>query len=121
MKKIAYTLIIALCSISYAAEAQIEDVFVKKGEFVEVTRYYDDGNIREVGTYMDGKPQGKWTEYYVDGNVKTEAYYNAGEKTGTWFVYTQDGAALYELVYVDNSLAESHKWKIEKRNLLVEK
>jgi len=43
-----------------------------------VTRYYEDGSVREQGTY-DGKLlDGQWKEFFQDGTLKTQAYFKDG-------------------------------------------
>ncbi len=121
MKTKAYLLVVAVLLSSFGVFAQVKDKYVKEGDFVRVTRYFEEGAVQETGTFLNGKLHGKWTEFYASGNVKTEAYFNEGKKEGTWFVYSKDGGELYEVVYADGKIKESHQWKIEKRNLLAEK
>ncbi len=107
------TLMIAL-----PAQAQVEDTYTKDGDVVTVTRYYEDGSVREVGTFKNDKPDGRWIEYTREGAIKTEAIYANGEKEGKWFVWTEDGEYLYEVVYQDNKLKNASRWKIEDRNAI---
>ncbi len=100
------------------AQAQVEDTYTKDGDVVTVTRYYDDGSVREVGTFKNDKPDGRWIEYTREGAIKTEAIYANGEKEGKWFVWTEDGEYLYEVVYQDNKLKNASRWKIEDRNAI---
>jgi antitoxin component YwqK of YwqJK toxin-antitoxin module len=104
--------------IGLPAEAQVEDKYEKKGEVVTVTRYYDDGSVREVGTFKNDKPDGRWVEYNRSGDVKTEALYVNGEKDGKWFVWTDDGEYLYEVVYQENVLKNASRWKIEDKDAI---
>lgn len=100
------------------AQAQKEDHYEKSGDKVKVTRYYEDGSVKEVGTYSNGTPDGKWVEYTQDGKVKVEAFYSNGQKEGKWFVWTDDGEFLYEVIYKDNMLKNASKWKISERNAI---
>ncbi len=98
--------------------AQPADTYTQKEGKTFVTRYYDDGTVRESGSY-DGKLlDGQWMEYSTDGKLKTQAYFENGQKEGKWYVWTEDGQYLYEVIYQDNLLVDSHKWKIEERSLL---
>ena len=107
-----------LLMIALPAQAQLEDKYEKNGNQITVTRYYDDGSIKEVGTFKDGVPDGRWVEYSRDGKIKTEATYANGEKEGKWFVWTEDGEYLYEVIYADNKLQNASRWKIEEKNAL---
>ncbi len=100
------------------AQAQVADKYEKDGDVVTVTRYYDDGSVREVGTFKNDKPDGRWVEYTKEGTIKTEALYANGEKEGKWFVWTADGEYLYEVVYQDNKLKNASRWKIEDKDAI---
>ncbi len=104
---------------AFGAYAQIEDNYTVEGDVVYVERFFDDGNLREKGAFINNVPSGSWVEYYNDGSVHIEANYKDGKKDGKWFVYSGDGEYLYELVYADNRMKNSHQWKIEERNMLV--
>lgn len=121
MKKYRILLFAVMAMGIMVAQAQKPAEYEVEGEKTKVTKFFDDGSVREVGYFVDGKADGSWIEYRADGTIKTKAFYTAGKKTGTWIVYSQDGRSLYELIYTDNLLVDSHKWKIEERNLLADK
>lgn len=121
MTRLKFLLVAVMAMGIMASQAQKASLYEKEGQRTKVTHYYDDGSVRETGYYLKGKPDGNWTEYRADGSIKTKAFYKEGKKTGTWIVYTEDGASMYELVYAENRLVNSHKWKIEERNLLAGK
>jgi antitoxin component YwqK of YwqJK toxin-antitoxin module len=121
MKKYRILLFAVMAMGIMVAQAQKPSTYEKEGPRIKVTNYFDDGNVREVGYFVNGKADGSWIEYRADGSIKTKAFYDAGKKTGTWIVYSQDGSSLYELIYTNNSLVDSHKWKIDERNLLADK
>lgn len=112
-------ILIGVMMMAFGASAQIEDNYTVEGDVVSVERFFDDGSLREKGTFINNVPSGSWVEYYNDGSVHIEANYKDGKKDGKWFVYSGDGEYLYELVYVDNRMKNSHQWKIEERNMLV--
>jgi len=49
----------------------------------EVTYYYENGNIKSVINYTQGRPNGKDLEWYENGNKKLEAIYITDEEKGT--------------------------------------
>lgn len=118
MKKIWLVLTIVAASTMYA---QKESEYVREGKQVKVTHYYDDGSIRETGQYTKNKADGKWQQFDREGNLVMEAFYDMGVKDGKWYVWKDDGNTLYELIYANNRLLDSHKWKIEERSLLVDR
>ncbi|MDZ7847734.1 MAG: hypothetical protein U5L96_13745 [Owenweeksia sp.] len=74
--------------------------------------------MREAGSYINDKPDGSWVSYYPDGSIHTRASYAQGKKEGKWYVYSQDGQYLYEVIYENNRMQDSNRWKIEERSLL---
>lgn len=104
--------------IAFSAQAQQKDKYERVGDKVKVTRFYDDGTVKETGFYKGNAADGVWKEYNQDGTVKTEANYVNGKKDGKWLVYSADGEFLYELFYEDNKLADANRWKISERSTL---
>ncbi len=121
MKRVRIFLVAMMAMSIMALQAQKPATYEREGQRVKITNYYDDGNVKETGYYLKGKLDGNWTEYRTDGSIKIKAFFKEGKKEGTWIVYSEDGGTLYELVYTDNRLMDSHKWKIEERSLLAEK
>ena len=67
---------------------------------VQATYYYDNGQVKQEGVYLDGKLHGKWVSYNEDGTKQTSGEYNQGEKVGTWTFYN---AATINKVAFENS------------------
>ncbi len=118
MKNLVQLLVFVLVTAAFPAMAQQADTYTQDGETVTVTRYYDDGSVREQGSYMNDVPNGKWVQFSQEGEVMMEAYFTNGKKDGTWLVYRDNGATLIEMEYSNNILAASHKWKLEERNIV---
>lgn len=120
MKRYVLTLFsIFLLSATSLVAQQPKDQYERIDGVLHVTRYYDDGTVREKGAFNeDGAPDGQWLLYSRDGKLLTEALYVDGKKEGKWFVWTEDGTFLYEVVYEDNYLVNSNRWKIQQRDLI---
>ena len=101
--------------------AQQKPVYKKSGEKIIVTHFYEDGTVKETGTYYKDVLHGKWVQYDRTGNVTFEANYDFGDKEGKWFKWDKEENVLYEMVYEDNTLVSVDKWRLEKRNLLAER
>lgn len=86
------------------AAQDIKPVFVKDGDLVKGTFYYEDGSISQEGTYKDGKLHGNWISFDKNGNKVAMANYENGEKTGKWFFWSED--KLTEVDYNENRIAE---------------
>ncbi|MGB8375786.1 MAG: nicotinic acid mononucleotide adenyltransferase, partial [Salegentibacter sp.] len=73
------------------------------------TFYYEDGSIRQEGTYKDGKLHGEWISYDQEGNKNAIAEYTNGEKTGKWFFWS--GEKLSEVNYENSRIVSVNTWK----------
>ncbi|MDT0648576.1 toxin-antitoxin system YwqK family antitoxin [Autumnicola edwardsiae] len=112
MKKIKQMMLIGALAISGAVMAQEkEPVFEKQGELIKGTFYYEDGNIRQEGTYKDGKLHGEWVSYNKEGEKTAIGQYETGQKAGKWFFWTDDN--LTEVDYEDSKIASVNSWKNE--------
>ncbi len=78
------------------------------------TDYYDDGSVKVIGSYKDGKPEGVRREFSRDGNIK-DAYIlhngvvvghgiidKSGKKQGDWKEFYDNGRIRAEGKYVNN-------------------
>ncbi|WP_372920271.1 toxin-antitoxin system YwqK family antitoxin [Salegentibacter sp.] len=113
MKKIKSLITIALLVAGGSVMGQEipEPVFEKDGELIKGTFYYEDGNIKQEGTYKDGKLHGEWISYNPQGEKEAIAEYTYGKKTGKWFFWSND--RLTEVNYNDNRIAKVNSWKSE--------
>lgn len=116
MTKILSVMMVFLFAVPTQAQ-QPKDEYTRNGDKVMVTRFYEDGAVREQGTFANNVADGRWVEYNRDGSVKIEAFYTDGKKEGKWFVYSNEGQVMYELVYADNYLQSSNRWKLEENNV----
>ncbi|TBW27913.1 toxin-antitoxin system YwqK family antitoxin [Gramella sp. KN1008] len=86
-------------------------VFEKQGELIKGTFYYEDGSIRQEGTYKNGKLDGQWISYDQNGEKTAIAHYNKGEKEGKWFFW--NGDQLTEVDFEKSRITSVNKWKTE--------
>ncbi|HBF19976.1 MAG TPA: hypothetical protein DDW81_07740 [Cryomorphaceae bacterium] len=115
---LAGCLIVVTAAVSIA---QQKPVYEKEGNKVRVTHFYDNGAVKETGTYAaNGNLDGNWVQYNEDGSVNTKAYYNNGMKEGKWFRWDNNGMVMYEIAYESNKLVNVQKWKLEQKNMLAE-
>ncbi len=101
--------------------AQQKPVYEKEGRGTRVTHFYENGLIKETGTYdSKGQLNGDWVQYNPDGSISFQAYFENGEKEGRWFRWENEGQTMYEITYADNKLVNVQKWSLEQRNMLAE-
>lgn len=106
MKKV---LIVGVLMVSSLLSAQnIEPKYEVVDQMVKATYFYDNGQIKEQGFYLDGKLHGKWVSYTKNGAKQTMGEYNKGMKVGKWFFWNEN--SLNEVDYNDSRIAEVKKW-----------
>lgn len=72
---------------------------------VTATYYYKNGNVSQVGNFVDGKLEGKWVSYSEDGNVQSIAFYRNGKKHGKW-QYFESQYVTKEVDYKNNKIVK---------------
>jgi antitoxin component YwqK of YwqJK toxin-antitoxin module len=65
--------------------------------------YIPGGNLRFIGKFVDGNPDGRHKFYYPNGNINQEGEYRAGNKEGAWKFYTEDGF-LFLIIWYENDV-----------------
>jgi len=78
------------------------------------TEWYDDGQKKEEGEYLNGKENGKWTYWYDNGQKRKETEYINGKQNGKWTFWYQNGEKYSEGEYVNGE--ENCKWTIWYKN-----
>ena len=94
-----------------AQEKDPKPVFEKQGDLIKGTFYYEDGSIRQEGTYKDGRLHGKWISYNQNGEKTAIANYEQGKKDGKWFFWSEN--KLTEVDYQNSVIASVNSWKRE--------
>lgn len=68
----------------------------KNGEW---TYRYENGQIKNIGSYENGSRAGTWLGYYESGNLFYEGAYLKGKKHGQWISYYDDRTLFYRGTY----------------------
>ncbi len=119
MKRIVQIAMVLMFTAATVSAQENNAKYTREGDQIKVAYFYEDAEtLKETGYFKDGVSNGRWVQYDRNGQVKIEAYYKNGSKEGTWFVWADDGETLFELVYENNRLKTSHKWTIDKRDML---
>lgn len=109
MKNVMIAAIMLVTSLTFAQEVKPKYEIV--GQEVKATFYYDNGQIRQEGNYLEGKPNGKWVSFNEDGSKQSIGEYNNGVKTGKWFFWRE--ASLSEVDFSESRIATIKKWSTE--------
>jgi antitoxin component YwqK of YwqJK toxin-antitoxin module len=101
------------------AEAVEEDKLQKRGKEGEELFYapnkqtpytgwsksmYDDGQIKSLVQYKDGKVDGLWIEWFANGQKEEEANYKDGKLDGLVTGWYDNGQKKYEVNFKDDKL-----------------
>lgn len=87
----------------------IEAKYTKKGDLVVGTYYYDNGQVKQKGTYKNGELHGKWMAFNKKGEKIAVATYEKGKKTGKWFFWNKN--KLIEVDYSNNQITDVTHWE----------
>lgn len=110
MKNIKSMLVMAALLIGSVVFAQeVKPSFEKQGDLIKGTFYYEDGSVRQEGTYKDGKLHGQWISFDQNGKKIALAKYEEGNKSGKWFFWNSD--QLTEVDYDNNQIADVTSYK----------
>ncbi len=91
------------------------------GELIGIwTYYYENGGIREIGSYENGERSGIWEEYYESGKKKSEMSYDKGEFHGIAKEYDEEGFLKYEMQYEHDEATGVYKEFYASGKLLTE-
>lgn len=108
--------IIAFVATASANAQEVSPKFEQQGELIKGTYYYEDGTIRQEGTYKDGQLHGKWISYQQNGKKNAIAHYENGVKAGKWFFWSND--LLTEVDYNNNYIVQAVSYK-DTRSLVI--
>ena len=86
MKNLMISGMLLVSGVFFAQEVKPKFVAIDNN-MIQATYYYDNGQVKQEGVYLDGKLHGKWVSYSEDGTKQTSGEYNQGEKLGTWTFY----------------------------------
>lgn len=74
---------------------------------VQATYYYDNGQVKQEGSYVDGKLDGKWVSYNEDGTKQASGEYKNGERVGTWTFW--NSGSLSKVEFANSRIASVKK------------
>ncbi len=103
------TILIIALMFSFGVFAQdIAPKFEKDGEMVKATYFHENGEVAQVGHFLNQKLEGEWKMYNEAGKKIAMGSYINGVKTGKWFFW--EGNGLKEVDFYDNEIANVIQW-----------
>jgi antitoxin component YwqK of YwqJK toxin-antitoxin module len=89
------------------------------GDFV---LYYNNGKIKEMGKYHEGRKHGKWKEYHFNGKIQSEGSYEFGFPINTWNGFYDNGAPQFVKQYPPmadvKSIHNEIQWDLQGNKML---
>ena len=111
MKKVVFVLMLICSSTLFAQNSEIQKT-EKKGNLLETTIFYENGNIMQHGFYTEsGKLHASWESYNIDGTRKCLAYYDYGVKVGVWTYWDTD--YITKVTYDKNKIVNIEKYSLD--------
>jgi len=104
MKKFLMTLAVFVLMVNMSFAQAIEPTFEKQDDLVKATYFYDNGTVKEVGFFKDTKLHNQWISYSQEGQIKVVAFYNEGKKDGKW--YLVGDTSVKEVTYKSNEIVK---------------
>lgn len=108
MKKLILIFAVLFTTGLIAQEITYKPTLEKEGKLTKATYYHDNGEIAQIGYYLNGKVHGEWIAFNRDGKKIAMAEYEKGKKTGKWFFW--NGDTLSEVNYENNKVATVTHW-----------
>jgi antitoxin component YwqK of YwqJK toxin-antitoxin module len=110
MKKLSFMILVAI-PFFMMAQGQVREVsYIQDKDLVRATYFHENGEVSQVGTYnTSGKLHGKWESFDTNGKRVALGTYKDGKKDGKWFFWNHDG--LREVDFNLNIIASVSQWK----------
>ena len=92
-------LLLIIVTFLFTCQFSAAQLGVKDGPY---TYYYDTGELKIEGHYLNGKPDGKWIHYYESGQISQENTYSNGKYIKKAFKsFYEDGTKKNETIKED--------------------
>jgi antitoxin component YwqK of YwqJK toxin-antitoxin module len=88
----------------------VKSEYVKKGELVAITNYYESGEVKEEGFFKDGIPEGKWETFSKEGAKTAELTYVEGQRHGEFRVWDEFDNAYIEMRYDHGKVVSANRY-----------
>ena len=81
--------------------------------------FYQNGQLKETGSLIDGKKVGLWTYYYENGAKRLEANYVEDKNDGKWTEWYENEKITEEGIYKNGEYVVRNFWDEEGEQLLI--
>lgn len=122
MRKIAHiafiTFLLGLChaglnaqdllSKKYHKNGEVKSLILQFGNDIQVTHYYDNGQLKEKYFYSDNMRQGMFRTWHANGNIRFTGSYAKDIRTGKWQVHDSQGQVIGEAEFDDGKVVDGY-------------
>ena len=113
------TILLIAFSICLSLSAQdIKPKYEQERDMVKATYFHDNGEIAQVGYYLDGKLHDLWSMYDDQGEKIAMGQYQMGKRTGKWYFWNKE--EIKEVDFADNKIVNVVKYQ-NKEALVIKK
>ncbi|MBS9523876.1 hypothetical protein KI659_07595 [Litoribacter alkaliphilus] len=70
-----------------------------------LTYFFENGEIKAEGPYIQGRPEGEWKYYRESGELWKIGHYQSGLKHGPWVSFDKNGVEEFKLKYKNGKIA----------------
>jgi antitoxin component YwqK of YwqJK toxin-antitoxin module len=77
---------------------------------VRVTWYHANGEVKEIGYFLNDTKDGIWESFNESGTKTSEASYSNGVKDGNWTIWNDNGILTYHIVYENGKRVIATQW-----------
>ena len=92
-----------------------------KEERVEEKYFHQDGKLKMIGKFLNGKREGEWKAFFNNDQLQSVGAFKEGQRTGGAKVYFPNGQLRYEGQYEGNKEVGHWKFYNEQGKLQEEK
>jgi antitoxin component YwqK of YwqJK toxin-antitoxin module len=89
---------------------ELKSSYVQKHGLVEVTHFYQNGAVKEIGFFKNGIPEGKWLGFAENGQKTAELNYKNGKRHGEYRSWDLYANTYTEMNYADGKAMAANKW-----------
>jgi uncharacterized protein len=98
-----------------------EGIYDEQGRKQDLWKYYfENGTLKETGSYKDNLKVGAWKYLFMDGKVEQNGSYVAGKPNGDWMWFYPDGSIRKEMTY-ENGEADGTSVEYDEQGNIVAK
>ena len=81
-----------------------------EGDRIHFITYHENGKVKEMGAFLQGKRDGEWKQYTESGALVARAAFNKGVRQGVWEFRNGADRPLGLLVYSNGALVRGETY-----------